>query len=35
MNTMPDSWGINERYIMLPINYWNKEYHRVNIGGLS
>jgi len=35
MTTMPDAWGINERYIMLPINYWNKEYHRVNIGGLS
>ncbi len=35
MTTMPDAWGINERYIMLPVNYWNKEYHRVNIGGLS
>jgi arginine decarboxylase len=35
MNTMPDAWGINERFIMLPINYWSKEYHRVNIGGLS
>ena len=35
MTTMPDAWGINERFIMLPINYWNKEYHRVNIGGLS
>jgi arginine decarboxylase len=35
INTLPDSWAINERYILLPINYWNKEYHRVNIGGLS
>ncbi len=35
MNTIPDSWGINERFILLPINKWNNEYTRVNIGGLS
>jgi arginine decarboxylase len=35
MNTIPDSWGIGERFILLPINKWNNEYRRVNIGGLS
>lgn len=35
MNTLPDSWGISERFILLPINKWENEYHRVNIGGLS
>lgn len=35
MNTLPDSWGIKERFILLPINYWNREYQRVNIGGIS
>ncbi len=35
MNTLPDSWGIKERFILLPINHWNKEYQRVNIGGIS
>jgi len=35
MNTIPDSWGINERFILLPINKWDKEYTRVNIGGIS
>jgi arginine decarboxylase len=35
ITTIPDAWAINERYIMLPINHWNKEYARVNIGGLS
>lgn len=35
MNTLPDAWGINERFILLPVNYWDREYHRVNIGGLS
>ncbi len=35
ITTIPDAWAINERYILLPINHWNKEYTRVNIGGLS
>lgn len=35
MTTMPDIWGISQRFIMLPINKWNIEYHRVNIGGLT
>jgi arginine decarboxylase len=35
MTTLPDTWGIGERFILLPINHWDKEYHRVNIGGIS
>ncbi|MBI5916901.1 MAG: arginine decarboxylase [Bacteroidetes bacterium] len=35
ITTMPDSWGIAERFILLPINKWYNEYRRVNIGGLS
>lgn len=35
MTTMPDIWGIEQRFILLPINNWNAEYQRVNIGGLS
>jgi len=35
MTTLPDIWGINHRFIMLPVNHWDKEYQRVNIGGLS
>lgn len=35
MTTLPDAWGINQRYVLLPINYWTKEYHRVNIGGIT
>lgn len=35
MTTLPDTWGIGERFILLPINKWDKPYHRVNIGGLS
>lgn len=35
MNTIPDAWSINERFILLPINKWNNEYRRANIGGIS
>jgi arginine decarboxylase len=35
INTLPDSWGIKERFILQPINYWERDYQRVNIGGIS
>lgn len=35
MTTMPDAWGINQRFILLPINKWGNEVQRANVGGLS
>jgi arginine decarboxylase len=35
MTTIPDAWGIGEHFILLPINYWDREYAKINIGGLS
>jgi arginine decarboxylase len=35
MNTIPDAWSINEKFILLPINKWQNEYARVHIGGIS
>ncbi len=35
MNTIPDAWSINEKFILLPVNKWDNEYRRVNIGGIS
>jgi arginine decarboxylase len=35
MNTIPDAWSIYEKFILLPVNKWNNEYRRVNIGGIS
>ncbi len=35
MNTIPDAWSIHEKFILLPINKWNNEFARVNIGGIS
>ncbi len=32
---MPDVWGLNEKYIMLPVNHWKSPYHKVNLGGLT
>lgn len=35
ITTLPDSWAINKRFIMLPINRWNDSYERVLLGGLT
>jgi arginine decarboxylase len=35
ITTLPDSWAINKRFIMLPLNRWNEEYERVLLGGLT
>jgi arginine decarboxylase len=35
MTTLPDAWGLNQRFILLPINNWNQVYQRTIIGGLS
>ncbi len=35
MTTLPDSWAINKRFIMLPVNKWDKPYERVLLGGLT
>lgn len=35
MNTIPDAWSIFEKFILLPVNKWDNEYSRVNIGGIS
>lgn len=35
MNTIPDAWSINEKFILLPLNKWENQYKRINIGGIS
>jgi arginine decarboxylase len=32
---LPDSWGMNQKYIMLPVNNWGLPYQKVNLGGLT
>ncbi len=35
ITTLPDTWGINQRFILLAINNWDKPYIPVNLGGLT
>jgi arginine decarboxylase len=35
ITTLPDSWSISKRFIMLPINKWESQYERVFLGGLT
>lgn len=35
ITTLPDSWAVNKRYVMLPVNRWRDEYERVLLGGLT
>jgi arginine decarboxylase len=35
MNTLPDTWAINQKFILLAINKWDVEYERVFLGGLT
>ncbi|WP_299260198.1 arginine decarboxylase [uncultured Aquimarina sp.] len=35
ITTMPDTWAINKRFVMLAVNRWDQEYERVLLGGLT
>jgi len=35
MTSLPDTWAINQRFILMAVNNWNDEYHRVSLGGLT
>lgn len=35
MTSLPDTWAIGSRFIMLPLNRWNDEYERVMLGGMT
>jgi len=35
ITTLPDTWAINKRFIMLAVNRWQDEYERVLLGGLT
>jgi len=35
INTVPDALSQLDKFILLPINHWNKPYVKVNIGGIS
>jgi arginine decarboxylase len=35
ITTLPDTWAINKRFILLPLNRWHESYERVLLGGLT
>ncbi len=35
ITTLPDTWGIGQKFIMLSVNHWDKEFQRINLGGLT
>jgi arginine decarboxylase len=35
MTTLPDTWALNKRFILLAVNNWDEEYERVFLGGLT
>jgi arginine decarboxylase len=35
LTTLPDAWAINKKFLMLPINRWDRTYERVLLGGLT
>jgi len=35
MTTLPDTWALNKKFILLAVNNWDVEYERVFLGGLT
>jgi arginine decarboxylase len=35
ITTLPDTWGIGQKFILLAVNNWDKEFQRINLGGLT
>lgn len=35
ITTLPEIWGIKQKFIMLPLNHWNKSYQRIHLGGIT
>ncbi len=35
ITTLPDSWAISKKFVLLPVNRWKDDYERVLLGGLT
>jgi len=35
ITNLPDIWGLNQKFVMLAINNWDANFHKVNLGGLT
>ena len=35
ITNLPDTWGLNKKFVLLAVNKWGEPYHKVNLGGLT
>lgn len=35
ITTLPDTWGIGQKFILLSINHWDRVFQRTNLGGIT
>ena len=35
ITTLPDVWGLSQKYILLALNQWDKPYQKAKIGGIT
>ncbi|MFD1470743.1 arginine decarboxylase [Hymenobacter caeli] len=35
ITNLPDTWALNQRFILLALNGWQKQYKRIQLGGLT
>ena len=35
ITNLPDTWALNQRFIMLAVNGWQKSYKKIQLGGLT
>ena len=35
ITTLPDVWGLSQKYILLSVNNWDKPYQKIKVGGIT
>lgn len=35
ITTLPDTWGIGQKFILLALNMWDRPFQRINLGGIT
>ncbi len=35
ITNLPDTWGLNKKFVLLAVNKWGEAYHKVSLGGLT
>ena len=35
ITNMPDIWALNQNYILLALNHWDRPFEKINLGGLT